>query len=85
MREGMWEKVASRKHTVKQAFPGSFNEGAEGGEPAAGQTTEFMLYGTVDYVLKTGDKASADWAGHARVRREGKAWKFVYYRVYIQR
>ena len=74
----MWEKVHDRKHTIKQAFVGSF-EGKEGG------TTEFMLYGTVDYELKTGEKASADWAGHARLRRAGREWKFAHYRVYIQR
>ncbi|PQE13022.1 fungal specific transcription protein [Rutstroemia sp. NJR-2017a BBW] len=45
-RKGMWEKVEKRLHTIKKVFP--FGDGAK----------EVMLYGTVEYLLKDGRKAT---------------------------
>ncbi|KAJ2899019.1 hypothetical protein MKZ38_003533 [Zalerion maritima] len=76
VRHKMWELVAERKHTVEKVFPASFNPGK----------AEFMLQGTVNYTLRTGEKAGADWAGHATLKKnDAGEWKFEYYRVYIQR
>ena len=85
----MWAKVEDRKHSLEKVFLGTYaagKDGGSGGEAATTTTTEFMLHGTVNYRLKTGQEDSADWAGLARLRRlEDGSWKFVYYRVYIQR
>lgn len=81
VREGMWEKVEERKHTVFKVFPVSFS----GNE----NEVELMLYGNVVYRLKGEQSAggAVDWAGYAKLARvDGdKEWKFVHYRVYIQR
>ncbi|KUI65384.1 hypothetical protein VM1G_00741 [Cytospora mali] len=87
VREGMWEKVQARKHTVIKVFPASFG-GGKGGEDGDG--VELMLYGNVVYKLKgsaDGEEDTVDWAGYARlVRAKGSnEWKFAYYRVYLQR
>lgn len=82
VREGMWEKVEERKHTVFKVFPLSFSGSSD-------SEVELMLYGNVVYRLKGEQSAggAVDWAGYAKlVRGEGeKEWKFAYYRVYIQR
>ena len=88
VREGMWEKVQARKHTVFKVFPASFDDGAAAGTEGE-EGVELMLYGNVVYRLKANPdgEETVDWAGHARlVRAPGsKEWKFAYYRVYIQR
>ena len=72
----MWEHVAERNHTVEKVFPAGFRS----------DRTEFMAFGRVDYVLRTGEGQAADWAGHAILKKdEYEQWKFEYYRVYIQR
>lgn len=87
MREGMWEAVAARKHTVVQAFPARFAEGD--GVRDGEEEVQVMLYGHVVYRLKgkESDEELVDWAGHARlVRAKGEAgWKFAHYRVWLQR
>ena len=77
----MWDKVESRRHRLGKIFFSTFDETTDG------EVAEFMLYGTVTYRLKAGSEATADWAGHARLARKGATdpWKFVSYRVYIQR
>ncbi|ROV89526.1 hypothetical protein VSDG_08554 [Cytospora chrysosperma] len=78
IREGMWEKVEARKHTVYKAFPVSFSEKEH--------EAEVMMYGDVVYKLKgSDDEEKVDWAGYAKLVRTGKEWKFAYYRVYLQR
>lgn len=88
VREGMWEHVEARKHTVKKVFPASF--GASGAEYGAEDEVELMLFGSVVYALKGGEsrEGGADWAGYAKLVRSGGSdgtWKFAYYRVYVQR
>lgn len=76
--------MAERKHTVFKVFPATFKKGdGAGTEP---DSTEFMLFGTVDYVLRTGVMKNVSWAGHAVVARSSDTgpWKFTYYRVYLQ-
>lgn len=88
VREGMWEKVQARRHTVYQVFPATFNGDGDG--DGGGDEVELMLYGDVVYKLKgssEGEEAKVDWAGRARLTRAagGGEWKFAYYRVYLQR
>jgi hypothetical protein len=67
----MWAKVSSRKHTIPKIAP--LNE------------KEFLLYGTVEYELKSGGKAALDWAGRAELEKssaDGK-WRFKFYQVYL--
>ncbi|KAL1305560.1 hypothetical protein AAFC00_007166 [Neodothiora populina] len=71
VRKGMWEKVSSRNHKPIKIFP--FGSGAD----------EVMLYGTVDYVLKDGKKASVDWSARAHLVKEGGAVKMDFYQVYL--
>lgn len=89
VREGMWEKVQARRHTVYQVFPATF-AGAEAEGSGGDEEVELMLYGDVVYRLKgsaDGEETKVDWAGRARLRRAagGGEWKFAYYRVYLQR
>ncbi|KAI7781775.1 hypothetical protein LA080_014406 [Diaporthe eres] len=89
VREGMWEKVQARRHTVYQVFPATF-DGAEAEGGGGDEEVELMLYGDVVYKLKgsaDGEETKVDWAGRARLRRAagGGEWKFAYYRVYLQR
>ena len=70
MRKGMWEAVASRKHTIFKVFP--YGENA----------TELMLYGKVQYGFKDGRETSVDWAARAEMVKEGGKWQFRFYQVY---
>lgn len=88
IREGMWEKVEARKHTVSLVFPASFDDShMKTGAAEQEEVVELALFGSVAYKLKTGTEDGADWAGHAKLVRanSAKEWKFAYYRVYIQR
>lgn len=67
----MWEKVATRKHTPVKVFP--FGPSSD----------EVMLYGTVDYGLKSGGKNSIDWAARAHLVKEQGTVKMDFYQVYL--
>lgn len=71
IRIGMWEKVAKRSHKPAKIFP--FGAGSD----------EVMLFGTVDYELKDGKKASVDWAARAHFAQEDGALKMDFYQVYL--
>lgn len=71
MRKGMWEAVASRKHTVYKVFP--YGENA----------TELMLYGKVQYGFRDGRETSVDWAARAEMVKVGGKWQFGFYQVYL--
>jgi hypothetical protein len=71
MRQGMWAAVQSRQHTIYKIFP--FGDNA----------TEFMLYGSVIYVLKDGKKADVSWGARAQMVKVGNEWKMGYYQVYL--
>lgn len=83
----MWNVVAERRHVVNKVFPGSFQE-AEAAKDGA-EECECMLFGDVHLVTKERQAMTVPWAGHAVLRRveEGdkKEWKFVRYRVWLQR
>ncbi len=49
IRKGLWEKVASRKHTPAKIFP--FGSGSD----------EVMLHGIVAFTLKDGKKATVSF------------------------
>ncbi|KAK3692521.1 hypothetical protein B0T22DRAFT_435791 [Podospora appendiculata] len=81
LRVSMWKKVASRRHVVVKVFPASFERIADM------RAAEFMVFGAVTYVLKKGEEEAADWAAHAKLKRDGgvgSPWRFEYYKVYIQ-
>lgn len=67
----MWEKVAKRSHTPKKIYP--FGPGSD----------EVMLFGTVDYELKDGKKASVDWSARAHFAQEDGELKMDFYQVYL--
>jgi hypothetical protein len=72
LRKGMWEKVKSRKHTPTKIFP--FGVDAD----------EVMIYGTVEYVMKEGDRTvNVDWAARACLVLEGEVVKMGFYQVYL--
>lgn len=71
LRHAMWEKVATRKHTPVKVFP--FGPKAD----------EVMLYGTVDYGLKSGGKNSIDWSARAHLVKEQGVVKMNFYQVYL--
>ncbi len=70
MRQGMWEKVASRKHVAEKIF--AFGPGSD----------EVMLHGTVEYGMKDGTKALKEWAARAKMSKEGGRVKMSFYQVY---
>jgi hypothetical protein len=73
LRKGMWEKVESRTHTPTKIFP--FGAAAD----------EVMLYGTVAYVMKEGQrKVDVDWAARAQlVEDAGGVVRMSFYQVYL--
>jgi hypothetical protein len=72
LRKGMWEKVKSRKHTPTKIFPFGPN------------SHEVMIFGTVDYVMKEGDRnVSVDWAARACLVQEGEVVRMGFYQVYL--
>lgn len=74
----MRDKVAARKHTPRRLFESAFTDTRPG-------ERHFMVFGDVDYVLKTDEKQTAPWAAYAKVQGDGDRLRFAYYRVYIQR
>lgn len=71
MREGMWEKVIRRNHTALKVFPFGPN------------SSEAMLYGTVNYGLKDGREATVDWAARAHLVKQDGAVMMDFYQVYL--
>jgi len=75
LRRGMWRTVAKRRHRVDKVFPAAF--GRDG-------VVEYMLIGSVARESKTGEAQIVDWAGHARLKGDGRGrWKLEFYRVYM--
>jgi hypothetical protein len=67
----MWEKVASRKHKAIKIFPFGPN------------SNEVMLYGTVQYGLKSGGESGIEWAARAHLVKEDGRVKMDFYQVYL--
>jgi len=67
----MWEKVASRHHKPLKVFP------------YGSKADEVMLFGTVDYGLKDGRKASVEWAARAHLIKKNDTVKMDFYQVYL--
>ena len=70
MRQGMWEKVASRKHVAEKIF--AFGPGSD----------EIMLHGNVEYGMKDGTIASKEWAARAKMSKDGGRVRMSFYQVY---
>ncbi|KAF2764717.1 hypothetical protein EJ03DRAFT_331615 [Teratosphaeria nubilosa] len=71
IRKGMWEKVARRSHKPVRIY-------AFGPE-----SDDTMLYGTVDYELKDGRKASVPWSARSHFTYEDGELKQDFYQVYL--
>lgn len=89
LRLNMWTKVAQRRHTVLKVFPAGLLDAPDASSSDTGRRNvlEFMLFGKVDYLLRSGaQRSTVEWAGYGAVSRrtEADAWKFTYYRVYLQ-
>jgi len=72
-RKGMWDAVHSREHHIEKIFPFGPN------------ATEFMLFGTVAYELKSGKRAEIPWGARATMVKESDVWKMGFYQVYLVR
>ncbi|CAJ2510008.1 Uu.00g059080.m01.CDS01 [Anthostomella pinea] len=84
VRKGMWEKVKSRKHKPERVFPASVAAGSDdGGGGGRGDAYEYMLCGSLDFVMKTGEDVVATWAGRAALREVGGVLKYDFYQVYL--
>lgn len=70
-------KVKSRRHRVDKVFPAMF--GSSG--------FEYMLNGTVDLEMKSGEMVVVEWAGQAALGEFGGEFRgelrFLYYRVWL--
>ncbi|KAI1213221.1 uncharacterized protein F4807DRAFT_410181 [Annulohypoxylon truncatum] len=80
LRQGMWERTKSRRHKPGKVFPATFG-GADEGE---GMTIEYMLQGSVDFVLKNGEQKAVSWAGHAVLNDAQGRLKYQFYQVYLR-
>jgi hypothetical protein len=69
----MWEKVSSRAHKPLKVFPYGPN------------SDKLMLYGTVNYGLKTGEASTKDWAARAHLVKKDGEVKMNFYQVYLVR
>lgn len=67
----MWSTIASRSHSPMKIFPFGPN------------STEVMIYGTVEYVFKEGGKAVKDWAARAELVKTEAGWKLGFYQIYL--
>ena len=67
----MWEKVQSRIHRPLKIFPYGPN------------ANEVMLFGTVQYGLKTGGQSSVDWAAYAHLKKIDGSVKMDFFKVYL--
>lgn len=74
VRQSMWEKVEQRAHKPLKVFP-----------YGSGSSDEAMLFGTVMYLLKTGEKEVAEWSAYAHFTKDhdGDGLKLDFYQVYI--
>lgn len=84
----MWENVRSRKHRPTKVFPASFpSPGTGTGTGTETETTvEYMLHGSLDLELKSGDTSTVAWAGRAVLKEaNGGALKYALYQVYMHR
>ncbi|KAK4106883.1 hypothetical protein N658DRAFT_415821 [Parathielavia hyrcaniae] len=85
LRRGMWKDVEARKHRLAKVFPASFSPDQKA--VVVMHEKEFMLFGAAAYRMRDGSEAVAGFAAHAQLRRESlnAPWKFVFYRVYLQK
>lgn len=88
----MWEKVRSRRHRPLKVFPASFSPSPPSpatdlpGTGAGAGLLEYMLHGTLDLGLKSGDVSKMTWAGRAVLKESGGGeLKFALYQVYMHR
>ncbi|POR34367.1 Uncharacterized protein TPAR_05444 [Tolypocladium paradoxum] len=70
-RQAMWAQVASRKHAPTKIFP------------FGGDSREFMLYGTVEFVFKDGRHGELPWAARAVMDNSTGKWLMSFYQVYL--
>jgi len=95
----MWQFVAARKHKVTKVFMGGVEqvEGRsdvaqkkeaedvdddDGGQKAENEC-ELIMFGNVEYRLKTREEKSVEWAAQGRVRKVNGKFRWTYYRVYL--
>ncbi|RGP80777.1 fungal specific transcription factor [Fusarium longipes] len=71
LREGMWDAVSSRKHTLDKVY--SFGSG----------TNQVMLNGTVALELKNGGSAEIEWAGRMELEANDGKHRLKFYQVYL--
>jgi hypothetical protein len=69
----MWEKVSSRAHKPLKVYP------------YGPDSDELMLFGTVNYGLKTGEASNKDWAARAHLVKEDGTVKLNFYQVFLVR
>lgn len=93
----MWEFVAARKHRVTKVFMGGVEEVEEGSDGAQKQECdavggqkeenecELIMFGNVEYRLKTREQKSVEWAAQGRVRKVNGKFRWTYYRVYLEK
>lgn len=79
----MWEQVESRRHKPEKVFPGSF--GGVGGGGGEGVAAEYMLHGSLDLVMKSGEQQAVSWAGRAVLRDVDGKLKYQLYQVYLHK
>lgn len=70
VRQAMWEKVSSRKH--------SFDIFSSEKKP-----NEYMLSGTVEYGLKSGGSSTVDWVAKAELSKKEGRLAMSFYQVYL--
>lgn len=67
----MWAAVSSRRHVVTALYPSA----------AGADEDAVMMFGHVDYTLKTGRSLTTEWASRMVFDESGEKLKF--YQVYL--
>ncbi|KAI2642635.1 hypothetical protein GGS21DRAFT_183553 [Xylaria nigripes] len=79
LRRGMWENVQSRRHRLEKVYPGAFEQPGLDSE----WQFEYMLYGSVELDMKSGEKVTGQWAGRAVLKDVEGRQQYAFYQVYL--
>ncbi|KAI1188677.1 hypothetical protein F5B17DRAFT_394334 [Nemania serpens] len=93
LREGMWDQVRSRRHRLGKVFPAAFEsperkpeDEGEGEGEGRRRRFEYMLHGSVELELKSGERLVREWAGRAVLTvtdGEEGGLRYGFYQVYL--
>ncbi|KAI1194852.1 hypothetical protein F5X97DRAFT_309953 [Nemania serpens] len=81
----MWDQVKSRRHRLGKVFPAAFDSPEHEYEPEGEgpRRFEYMLHGSVEMELKSGEQLVKEWAGRAVLTDGEGGLKYALYQIYL--